>query len=116
MMSACHGQLTRYRIPGLGIVDVKTELKVMPAGPGQGSRVAGRGQVWVRQWENRFLAGLAGGLPVLETGLSRGPDGVLGADRTEAAAPALSLFGNGVRRRDGSFHFEGSGRQGRYGR
>ena len=109
------GQLTRFRIPGLGIVDVKTELKVVPAGPGQGSRVAGRGQVWVRQWENSFLAGLAGGLPVLETGLSRGPDGALVLTGLKLTAPALSLFGNGVRRRDGSFHFEGSGRQGRYG-
>ena len=109
------GQLMRYRIPGLGIVDVKTELKVIPAGAGKGSRVAGRGQAWVRQWENSFLAGLAGGLPVLDTGLTRGPDGVLVLTGLSLRAPALTLSGNGLRRRDGSFHFEGSGRQGRYG-
>lgn len=109
------GALTRYRIPGLGIVDVKTDLRVNPSGTGTGSRVTGRGQAWVRQWENNFLAGLAQGLPVLETGLARGPDGNLELIGLTIKSPGLTLSGNGVRRRDGSFHFEGSGRQARYG-
>ena len=38
------GGLTRYLIPGLGIVDVETELKVVPGPDGKGSRVVGTGQ------------------------------------------------------------------------
>ncbi len=109
------GQLERYLIPGLGIVDVKSELKVVPGVAGRGSRVTGRGQAWVRRFDNPFLASLAGGLPVLETGLERGPDGELHLIGLRLSAPLLAMSGNGVRRRDGTFTFEGGGNQGRYG-
>lgn len=109
------GALERFHVPGLGIVDVKTNLKVVPSSTGQGSRVLGTGQAWVRQWENGFLASLAGGLPTVQTGLERGPDGILYLRNLRLTSPALTLTGNGLRRRDGTFHFEGSGRQARYG-
>ena len=109
------GQLNRYLIPGLGIVDVKTELKLVPGEAGQGSRISGRGQAWVRRFDNRFLAGLAGGLPMIETGLVRGPDGALQLVNLRLRAPALQISGNGQRRADGSFAFSGSGTQARYG-
>lgn len=109
------GQLLRYLIPGLGIVDVKTELKVVPGENGRGSRVTGRGQAWVRRFDNGFLASLAGGLPVLETGLVRGSDGVLQLIGLTLKAPSINLSGNGLRRRDGTFQFQGAGRQARYG-
>ncbi len=109
------GQLERYLIPGLGLVDVKSKLKVVPGESGRGSQVTGRGQAWVRRFDNPFLASLAGGLPVLETGLARGPDGELRLIGLRLTAPQLSLSGNGVRRRDGTFYFEGGGKQGRYG-
>jgi translocation and assembly module TamB len=109
------GQLNRYLIPGLGIVDVRSVLKVVPGENGKGSRVVGTGEAWVRRFDNTFLAGLAGGLPRLETGLVRGPDGVLQLVGLKLFAPSLTLSGNGMRRRDGTFQFEGSGRQSRYG-
>jgi translocation and assembly module TamB len=109
------GQLQRYLIPGLGIVDVKSELQVVPGVAGKGSRVLGHGQAWVRRFDNGFLAGLAGGLPMLDTGLERDADGVLHFINLKITAPSLMLTGNGLRRRDGSFHVEGSGRQARYG-
>jgi translocation and assembly module TamB len=109
------GQLQRYLIPGLGLVDVKSELSVVPGPNGKGTRVLGRGQAWVRRFDNAFLAGLADGLPALETGLERGADGILYLSNLRITAPALTLSGNGMRRRDGSFYFEGSGRQRQYG-
>ena len=109
------GQMQRYFIPGLGIVDVKSELKVVPGAGGHGSQVIGHGQAWVRRLDNRCLASLTGGLPMIDTGLVRGPDGVLHFVRLTLKAPQITLAGNGYRRRDGSFHFEGSGRQARYG-
>ncbi|HEX8256491.1 MAG TPA: translocation/assembly module TamB domain-containing protein, partial [Allosphingosinicella sp.] len=66
---------------------------------------------WVRRFDNRFLASLAGGLPQIDTGLSRGPDKILRFHDLRLTAPSISLAGNGFRRRDGSFWFEGSGRQ-----
>src|SRR5205085_4786400 len=64
---------------------------------------------------NKFLAGLAGGLPYIETDLIRGNDFVLHFRNLKLKAPSIALAGNGFRRREGSFFFEGSGRQATYG-
>jgi translocation and assembly module TamB len=109
------GQLARYLIPGLGLVDVKTTLKVVPGPNGRGTRIVGRGQAWVRRFDNAFLRGLAGGLPVIDTGLERGPDGILHLRGLRLTAPGIRLTGNGYRRKDGSFFIEGSGSQAQYG-
>jgi len=108
------GQLNRYLIPGLGIVDVKSVLNVVPATNG-GVRVVGKGQVWVRRLDNSFLAGLAGGLPYIESDLERTADGLFRFTNVRLRARDLSLVGNGYRRLDGTFFFEGSGRQRQYG-
>jgi translocation and assembly module TamB len=110
------GGLTRYLIPGLGIVDVETQLKVVEGPGGKGNVVTGRGRAWVRRFDNRFLAGLAGGLPQLETELFRGADKVLHFRNLRITAPQIRIAGNGFRRLDGSFFFEGTGTQGEYGR
>jgi translocation and assembly module TamB len=109
------GGLTRYLIPGLGLVDVLTELKVVPGPGGKGSFVQGRGRAWVRRFDNAFLNSLAGGLPTLDTGLVRGSDGILLLRGLKLTAPGISITGNGQRFRDGNFHFQGSGKQGQYG-
>lgn len=109
------GGITRYHIPGLGIVDVTSELKVVPGPAGKGTLVTGKGRAWVRRFDNRFLAGLAGGLPQLEADLVRGADQILHFRNLRLRAPAIGIIGNGYRRRDGTFFFEGSGRQASYG-
>jgi translocation and assembly module TamB len=109
------GGITRYYIPGLGIVDVTSELKVVPNPAGKGTLVTGKGRAWVRRFDNRFLAGLAGGLPQLEADLLRANDGVLHFRNLRVTAPAIRITGNGYRRRDGTFFFEGTGRQSTYG-
>jgi translocation and assembly module TamB len=109
------GELARYLIPGLGIVDVRSELKVVP-GPGRiGTRVVGRARAWVRRFDNGFLAGLAGGLPMIDTQLERGRDGVIRFSGLRLRAPLLDLGAAGIRRRDGSFALEAAGTHGRYG-
>ncbi len=109
------GQLTRYLIPGLGIVDIKTELKVLPGEGGRGTRIAGTGEAWVRRLDNAFLASLTQGLPHIVTGLTRGPDGQLRFVNARLTSPGITLSGNGYRRLDGTFFFEGAGRQATYG-
>lgn len=109
------GGLTRYLIPGLGIVDVASELKVVRHPSGKGTLVTGKGRAWVRRFDNRFLAGLAGGLPYLEADLVRGNDFVLHFNNLVLTAPGIRIAGAGFRRRDGTFFFEGKGAQATYG-
>lgn len=109
------GRLTRYLIPGLGIVDVTSELSVVPDPSGRGTRVEGRGRAWVRRFDNAFLRGLAGGLPRIDTRLVRRNDGVLEFAGLKLTAPSITITGSGQRRRDGTFQFSGKGEQAQYG-
>ena len=112
---ALNGALGRYLIPGLGIVDVTSRLSVVPGPGGKGTRVVGQGAAQMVRLDNAFFRSLAGGLPRIVTDLERTPDGVLHFSNLVLTAPDISLRGNGFRRRDGTFHFEGGGRQQSYG-
>jgi translocation and assembly module TamB len=112
---ALSGKLLRYFIPGVGIVDVNSELSVVPGAGGHGTTVAGRGRAWVRRFDNSFLRYLAGGLPQIDTRLRRGPDGILHFERLLLTAPSIRIMGSGLRHRDGTFAFKGSGTQAQYG-
>ena len=59
------GSMQRYLIPGLGIVDVVTDLHVVPGPNNKGSHVAGTAKAWVRRLDNSFFRELTGGLPSL---------------------------------------------------
>ena len=109
------GGITRYHIDGLGIVDVTTELKVIPGPNGKGSRVIGTGKAWVRRLDNSFFASLTGGLPRIETNLERGSDGIVHFSNLQLYSPKLRLSGAGRRNRDGTFHIEARGQQAKYG-
>src|SRR3546814_6003083 len=65
--------------------------------------------------DNAFFASLAGGLPKIVTRLERGPDRVLHFTDLVLTAPDIRITGSGIRRRDGSVHFEGRGVQRSYG-
>ncbi len=110
-----NGALGRYLIPGLGVVDITSTLKVVPGAGGRGTRVVGTATAQMVRLDNGFFRGLAGGLPRIVTGLERTPDGTLLFTRLVLAAPQLQITGNGMRRRDGSFHFEGGGQHSHYG-
>ncbi len=110
-----NGALGRYLIPGLGIVDVRSTLDAVPGPGGHGTRVLGRGTAQMLTLDNAFFRSLAGGLPHIETGLERAPDGTLFFHRLVLTAPTLRLTGEGYRRKDGTFHFEGGGTQTSYG-
>ncbi|HEX6218013.1 MAG TPA: translocation/assembly module TamB, partial [Sphingomicrobium sp.] len=109
------GSITRYFIDGLGVVDVTTDLKVVPGPNGKGSRVVGTGKAWVRRLDNSFFASLTGGLPRIETNLERGGDGIVHFTNLQLYSPKLRLSGGGRRNRDGTFHIEARGRQAEYG-
>ena len=109
------GGINRYFIDGIGIVDVTTDLKVVPGPNGKGSRVVGTAKAWVRRLDNSFFAGLTGGLPRIETNLERGGDGIVHFTNLQFYSPKLRLSGAGRRNRDGTFHIEARGQQEQYG-
>jgi translocation and assembly module TamB len=109
------GAMQRYSIPGLGIVDVITDLKVVPHPSGHGSLVVGTAKAWVRRLDNSFFRELTGGLPSLTTNLQRGNDGIVHFSNLQLYSPKLRLSGSGLRNRDGTFHIVASGRQAKYG-
>jgi translocation and assembly module TamB len=110
-----NGALGRYLIPGLGVIDVSSTLRVVPGANGHGTRVVGRGTAQMLRLDNAFFRSLTGGLPHLVSNLERTPDGILHFTDLLLTSPQLTLRGQGYRRRDGSFYFEGSGRQASYG-
>lgn len=110
-----NGALGRYLIPGLGVVDVASVLRVAPGPGGHGTRVIGRGEARMVRLDNGFFRGIAGGLPRIQTALERTPDGVMHFTNLVLTAPSLRLVGTGLRRRDGTFVFEGRGTQKSYG-
>jgi translocation and assembly module TamB len=109
------GGMKRYLIPGIGIVDVQTDLKVVPGPNKKGSIVTGQAQAWVRRLDNQFFASLTGGLPRLTTDLMRGNDGILHLTNLQLHSPKLRLSGQGIRRKDGTFLIEARGTQAQYG-
>ncbi|HEX6741651.1 MAG TPA: translocation/assembly module TamB domain-containing protein [Sphingomicrobium sp.] len=109
------GAMKRYLIPGLGVVDVLTDLKVVPGPNGKGSHVVGTAKAWVRRLDNSFFQNLTGGLPTLTTNLERGGDGIVHFTNLRVSSPKLQLAGAGQRLRDGTFHIVASGRQAQYG-
>lgn len=108
------GAINGLSIPGFGIVDVRSDVKLV-SGKGGGFGLTGKADAAMRRLDNAFLRGLAGGLPRVSTGLSLGPDGQVRFNGLRLSAPAISLAANGYRRRDGTFHFEGSGKHASYG-
>jgi translocation and assembly module TamB len=109
------GGLHRYFIEGLGIIDVLTDLRVVPGPGGHGSIVTGTAKAWVRRLDNEFFRSLTGGLPRIETRLTRTPDGILRLTNLQLYSPKLRLSGEGYRNRDGTFHITARGRQAEYG-
>ena len=85
------GAMQRYLIPGLGIVDVITDLKVVPGPNGKGSHVVGTAKAWVRRLDNSFFRDLTGGLPSLTTNLERGNDGIVHFTNLQIYSPKLRL-------------------------
>ncbi|MFL6736330.1 MAG: translocation/assembly module TamB domain-containing protein [Sphingomonas sp.] len=109
------GAMQRYLIPGLGIVDVMTDLKIVPGPGGKGSHVVGTAKAWVRRLDNSFFRDLTGGLPSLTVNLERGNDLVVHLTNLQLYSPKLRLSGSGLRFNDGTVHIVASGRQAQYG-
>ncbi|WP_336959110.1 translocation/assembly module TamB domain-containing protein [Sphingobium aquiterrae] len=108
------GDVNGLAIPGLGIIDVRSKIQAVPGARGAFT-LTGNARASVRRLDNAFFRTLGGGLPVLQSALSLGPDGRLNLTGLTLDAPLIALRANGYRRPDGSMHFEGGGTHKHYG-
>ena len=106
-------QAPAFFIEGLGISDILASVNLKPGSGGLslGGKVTAR----LRRFDNSFLRGLGGGLPVLETGLALGPEGYLRFPDLEIKAPEVSFKGSGSQTGATTFSFDGTGRHDQYG-
>lgn len=111
---ALTGSIPGLLIPGLGIVDIRSDIRAAP-GPSGAFMLMGRARADMRRFDNRFLRDVAGGLPRLTSTLSLDADGILRLSGLQLNAPLIRLSASGHRRKDGSFHLVGLGSHGRYG-
>ncbi len=107
------GRLPGYEIPGLGRVDLVSNLKVRPQG--SGVNVTGNATAQVTRLDNAFFKTLAGGNPRLVTDIVMTPDGRTAFNNLRIVARDMTAVANGYRRPDGTFYFTGTGRHRQYG-
>lgn len=108
------GALPGLEIAGLGRVDLLTDLNARRAATG-GFAIDGTARATMRRLDNGFLRTLTGGLPVLNTRLAIGGDGIVRFNNLVVRSPLLNLTGQGYRRADGSFFITGEGTHRTYG-
>ncbi|WHO40552.1 translocation/assembly module TamB domain-containing protein [Sphingobium sp. AP49] len=108
------GQISGLFIRGLGVVDLTSKLRAIPAANGAFG-LSGNALAQVRRLDNAFLRGLGGGLPTVRSALALQPNGEIAFTNMQLQAPLISLSARGIRHRDGTVHLEGSGTHKQYG-
>ena len=111
---ALDGEIDRYYVPGLGYVDLSSNVDVRPGRDGR-FYITGRARIITRTLENATLAGLTEGLPVINTDFAYDANGLVTFDRTRIRAPGLTFDGRGRINPDGTIFVTGSGSQSQYG-
>lgn len=103
-----------FAVQGVGVTDIIASLKFAPGPAGLG--MDGDVTAKLRRFDIGFLRELAGGLPIVETGLRLGSDGLLQFSDLNVTAPKLSLKGSGQQVNATAFALAGSGDQVDYGK
>ena len=109
------GDLLRYVVPGLGLVDVNADLRVVPSADGRNPQVLGKAVANVRRLDNSFFAWLLEGLPKITADIDVRPNGDVFFTNARLTAPALTMTASGSRSAAGIFRIQGRGRSVPYG-
>ncbi|RED16120.1 translocation/assembly module TamB domain-containing protein [Parasphingopyxis lamellibrachiae] len=112
--AAFNGDIDRFRLPGLGIFDIRTRVDVRPASGGN-FVIAGEARAVTRQLENSFFQTLSGGPPVVDASIAYGPDGRFAFTDMQLRSPSLRFNGSGYLDGGGELYISGSGQQAQYG-
>lgn len=108
------GGVARYLVPGVGIVDIATDLRVIP-NPGGSPRLSGKATAIVRRLDNGFFRSLMEGLPTITSDIDLPPDGSIQFRNLRLRSLALTLAGQGFRTKEGAFRIQTAGAATRYG-
>jgi translocation and assembly module TamB len=108
------GAVPGLEIAGLGRVDLVTDLNVRRRRDGA-LAIGGTARANMRRLDNDFLRTLTGGLPVVTTALTLGPDGIVRFSNMRVTSPLLTLSAEGLRRADGTVQLSGRGVHRTYG-
>ncbi len=105
--------LPRYLVPGLGMTDIRADVRVTPAPAG--ARVTGRTDVKVTRLDNGFFTSLTRGLPTISADIDVAGDLSLAFRNARLASPGLTLTADGTRSAAGVVTARGSGISRDYG-
>lgn len=113
--AALKGRINRYLVAGVGIVDLITDARLVPAGKGQ---VALRGNVRATtvRIDNAGARDFLGGNVVATAVIERAPTGLISATNLRVTAPKFRITdGRAIYRADGTISATAAGSQAQYG-
>jgi translocation and assembly module TamB len=91
---ALKGAINRYAVPGLGVVDVVTNARLIPTGRGE-FRIAGHVSGRTLRLDNPSAAKFLGGNAQVAADFTRSPDGVFGIANLRLRAPRFRVVSGG---------------------
>ena len=113
--AALKGRINRYLVAGVGLVDLVTEARLVPAGKGQ---VALKGNVRATtvRIDNASARDFLGGNAVATAIIERAANGLISVGSLRVVAPKFRITdGRGTYRSDGRIAFTATGSQAQYG-
>ncbi|APL95365.1 hypothetical protein EWH08_10070 [Sphingobium indicum] len=112
---ALKGRVNDYRIDGVGIVNLQTDVKLVP-GPRGGFGLSGRFGVRTARWENASVRDFLGGNAVASGSIGMTPEGRFTLSGLKGAAPEFRIHsGSGSYDTDGRIAFDARATSNRYG-
>nr|WP_295659030.1 translocation/assembly module TamB domain-containing protein [Polymorphobacter sp.] len=113
--AALKGRINRYLVAGVGLVDLVTDARLVPAGKGL---VALKGNVRATtvRIDNASARDFLGGNAVVTAVIERAPNGLISVGALRVVAPKFRITGgSGSYRSDGRIAFTATGSQAQYG-
>jgi translocation and assembly module TamB len=110
------GQVMRYAIPGLGIVDINADLNFVPdPGNPRQLRLRGKARATVTRLDNGFLKWLFAGSPTVTADIDRAPSGTITFTNARLTSSDMQLAGRGAYALGQQIRFSGRGVSKRFG-
>ncbi len=112
---ALKGRVNDYKIDGVGIVNLNTDVKLIP-GPKGGFGLGGRFGVRTARWENASVRDFLGGNAVMSGRIGMTPEGKFTLASLKGAAPNFTIHsGSGSYDTDGQVTFDATASSRQYG-
>ncbi len=112
---ALKGRVNDYRIDGVGIVNLTTDVELVP-GPRGGFGLSGRFGVRTARWDNTSVRDFLGGNALVTGRIGMTPEGVFTLAQLKGAAPNFTILsGSGRYETDGRIAFDAAASSKQYG-